>query len=197
MGWILMQPADDSDSQQATKLLMETGQCLFDLNKDGPRLRLIQFGSRSCTGFEHKYHSFVGEAAAVRWTISQNRHYLWGNNFWLVCDCIAIKEILEYEGTISQIYCWAQELLGYQFTAVHRSYKMMIDVDALSRRFGPLIAQYCAIAYMLHSVYIGNRPHAYDHQMFTLHGKTKVKVADVAILSRVPIVIQGSTSKYK
>ena len=196
MGWILMQPADDSDSQHATKLLMKTGQCLFDLNKDGPRLRPVQFGSRSCTDFERKYHSFVGEAAAGRWAISQNRHYLWGNNFWWMCDCTAVKEILEYEGTISQICRWAQELLGYQFTVVHRSYKMMMDVDALSRRFGPLIAQHCAIAYMLHSVDVGNRPHAYDQQMFTLHGKAKIKLDSATIISRVPIIIKGSTTKY-
>ena len=50
-----------------------------------------------------------------------------------------MKEILEHEGIISQI------------TVGHRSSKM-IDVDALSRRFGPLIAQHFAIAYMLHSV---------------------------------------------
>lgn len=62
--WILIQPADDTESTKATKLLLETGECLFDLCKDGPRLQPVQSGSRSCTDFERKYHSFVGEAAA-------------------------------------------------------------------------------------------------------------------------------------
>ena len=66
IGWILMQPAGDTDSTKTTKLLLETGEYLFDLCKDGPRLQPVQFGSRSCTEFERKYHSFVGEAATGR-----------------------------------------------------------------------------------------------------------------------------------
>ena len=66
MGWILMQPADDPESIQATTNLLETGECLFDLNKDGARLRPVFFGSRSCTEFERKYHYFLGKTAIGR-----------------------------------------------------------------------------------------------------------------------------------
>ena len=45
---------------------------------------------------------------------------------------------------------WAQELLGYHFTVVHRSNRMMVDVDALSRRVGPLIATHCIVGNILH-----------------------------------------------
>ena len=38
MGWILMQPVGDEKSQAAAKHLMETGECIFDLKKDGARL---------------------------------------------------------------------------------------------------------------------------------------------------------------
>ena len=58
---------------KAVKLLQKTGECLFDLSKDGPRLQPIAFGSRSCTDMESKFHSFVDEAACGRWAISQNR----------------------------------------------------------------------------------------------------------------------------
>ena len=64
--WIIMQPAKDVESSRATKELLDTGNCLFDLSKDGPRLQPIQFESRSCTNFECKYHSLVGETAAGR-----------------------------------------------------------------------------------------------------------------------------------
>ena len=101
MGWILMQPENDVEYEKATKILLKYGEWLFDLCKDGARLRLIKFESRYFTDFERKYHSFVGEVAAERWAISQNRHYLWCNNFWWMCDCAAIKEFLEYEGNIS------------------------------------------------------------------------------------------------
>ena len=54
-------------------------------------------------------------------------------------NCIAIKEILEYSGSISMICKWAQELLGYNFSIIHQSSTMMLDVDTLSRRYGNLI----------------------------------------------------------
>ena len=82
MGWILMQPADDSISVAATKTLLSGGKCLFDLTKSGARLQPISFGSRACTGLERRYHSFVGEAACGRWAISQNKLYLWGSHFY-------------------------------------------------------------------------------------------------------------------
>ena len=120
----------------ATKKLLETGICDFDLTLDSPRLRPISFGSRSCSLAEEKLHSFVGEAAAGRWAISKNRRYLWGIHFYWLCDCAAIKEILDYCGSITVVSRWAQELLGYDFSIIHRCYKMMRDVDALSRRHG-------------------------------------------------------------
>ena len=59
MCWILMQTADDDESQQAIKLLRETGESIFDLSKNGALLRPLAFGSWSCKYFESKYHSFV------------------------------------------------------------------------------------------------------------------------------------------
>ena len=92
-----------------------------------------------------------------------------------MCDCASVKEILEYEGDISQICRWAQELLGYQFTIVHRSYKMMMDVDALSGRFEPLIALHCSIANILHGVDIKNRLDTYDEHALCVPAKLKLK----------------------
>ena len=36
-----MQPADDKESVQATKKLIQTGVCLFDLSKNGARLKRL------------------------------------------------------------------------------------------------------------------------------------------------------------
>ena len=63
MGSILMQPADEEESIRATKLLQETGECLFDLTRGGACLRPTSFGSRCCVLKEKNYHSFLGEAA--------------------------------------------------------------------------------------------------------------------------------------
>ena len=146
MGWILMQPAGDGVSVQAAQHLLDTGICLFELSKHGARLQPIAFGSRSCNENERNFHSFTGEGCCGRWAITQNRKFLWGCHFYWLCDCSVVKEILEYEGSIPMICRWAQELLGYQFSVIHRHKRMMADVDALTRRVGPLIATHCCIA---------------------------------------------------
>ena len=109
------------------------------MSTNGSRLRPLAFGYRSCTYFEIKYHSFVGETECGRCEIFLNRHLLWGQHFWWLCDCAAIKEILEYEVNIIMVWCWDQELLGYHFSILHWSNKMMTDFEALTRRFGKLL----------------------------------------------------------
>lgn len=173
MGWILMQPADDEESQEAIKILLETGECLFDLSPNGPRLRPVAFGSRSCTDMERKLHSFVGEVACGRWAIGQNRRFLWGCHFYWMCDCSAVKEILEYDGSISYVCRWAQELLGYHFSCIHRCNKMMIDVDSFTRRYGTSIATHCTIACHLSSSDRAKRPNSYDPSLFEMLLKKK------------------------
>ena len=111
-------------------------------------------------------HSFTGEAASGRWSISQNRRYLWGCHFWCICDCSVIKQVLEYSGTITMVCRWAQELLGYQFTVVYRSNCMMIDVDSLTRRYGPLIAMHCMVARILRQRDFTLKPLAYGSSIF-------------------------------
>ena len=69
-----------------------------------------------------------------------------GAHFYWICDCIAMKEILEYDGEIHMICRWAQELLGYHYIIIHRCERMMKDVDAISRRFGPSIAAHIRAA---------------------------------------------------
>ena len=91
MGWILMQPADDEESKIAMAHLRRTGECLFDLSLKGARLKPVAFGSRSCNENERNFHSFTGEAACGCWAIGQNRKYLWGNHFFWMCDCSAMK----------------------------------------------------------------------------------------------------------
>ena len=188
MGWILLQPAGDKESQQAAKTLLQNGECLFDLTKSGARLQPVVYGSRACTESERFFHSFVGEAAAGRWAISQNKRYLWGNHFYWMCDCTAVKEILEYNGSIHMIMRWAQELLGYHFTIIHRLAAMMADVDALTRRFGAPISTYISVAAILRQQDATNRPIAYEPQSFTTASKsTKVKPSENTSQS-VPIL---------
>ena len=71
MGFILMQPADNKKTRQASEHLIKTGECLFNLSLEGPRLKPLIFGSGACTDIEKNIHSFVGEAACGRWSIAK------------------------------------------------------------------------------------------------------------------------------
>ena len=65
-------------------------------------------------------------------TIWLDRHYLWGTHFYWMCDCKAVQEVVEYTGSIVMVQRWAQELLGYHFTVIHWSEKIMGDVYAIT-----------------------------------------------------------------
>ena len=47
-----MQPSNDDESTRASNTLKETGKLLFDLTKNGARLKPIAFGSRGCNSNE-------------------------------------------------------------------------------------------------------------------------------------------------
>ena len=111
MGFILMHPADDEVYTKSTAQLLKTEECLFNTTKSGAQLQAVIFGSRSCTHQERLYHSFVGETACGRWEISKIKKYLWGSFFYWLCNCKAVREILEYNGSILMVYRGAHELL--------------------------------------------------------------------------------------
>jgi hypothetical protein len=169
-----MQPDNSASSIQTLHHLRSEGTCKFDITMHGARLRAIHFGSRGCTDRERHFNSFVREAAYGHWSISQNRKFLWGAEFFWLCDCSAMREILEYDGPIHQIRRWAQELLGYYFQIFHRPARIMRDVDGLSRRFDdPLLASYFTTAGALALYDATERPAAYYPATFKLHNPLK------------------------
>ena len=66
---------------------------------------------------------------------------------------------------------------------------MMMDVDSLSRRFGPLIAHHCAIENLLHIIDTNNRSSAYKVYIFTLNGENKMKETGEEKYSIYPMII--------
>ena len=73
---------------------------------------------------------------------------------------------------------WAQELLGHQFTIVHRSNKMMVDADALTWSFGNLISNSIAISALLSPHDQFKRPRAYAATKFSDLGNVKITETD-------------------
>ena len=89
-----------------------------------------------------------------------------------------LKNILEYSGSISMIWRWVQELLGYQFTVIQSSSKMLGDVDTLSRTHGLLISSHLQIAHVLKSGDEKSRPAAYFSHDFHTFTSTRKKLID-------------------
>ena len=79
----------------------------------------------------------------------------------------SIYNILTYDGPVHALRRWLQELLVYSFTCLHRPNSMMADVDALSRRYDPLVAEYTAFAAMYRTTDTRTRPAAYCDTAFT------------------------------
>ena len=135
MSFILMQPEDSTAASSAISQLSagDPSSVSFDKTLTSARLQPIYSASRRCSDSEADYHSFVGEIAAGRWAFSCVNQYLWGAHFYWICDCNGVSKIATYSGPSHQLRRWAQELLAYTWTTVHRNAAMMIDVDALNR----------------------------------------------------------------
>ena len=83
---------------------------------------------------------------------------------------------------------WEQELLGYHFTIVHISNNMMVDVDALTWRFGHLISHNIAIADLLSSRERAKRPHVYATTKFINLGNVKITETDNHSIDPPPLL---------
>ena len=145
------------------------------------------FESRSNLPYESDYHSFVGEIACGRCSIAAYRKYLWGTQLYWLCDCIAVKEVLKYNGSIHQLKRWSQELLAYAFVCIHRPNKGMKDVDDICRHIDSLIHRYLNNAATMLSTDIRLRSFACNFDVFTSCSNPRhVSVADNSF-TRTPI----------
>ena len=77
---------------------------------------------------------------------------MWGSHFYLLCNCKAITETLEYSGEIARESRWTQELFGDHFSVIHRPAQTMMDMNRLTRRFDTLLSQYAHIVLLVSSV---------------------------------------------
>ena len=127
------------------------------------------------------------------WKIFQ---YLWGVNFWWICNCSALKEVLEYEGGIPMVCRWVQELLGYHLTIVHRSNKIMVNIDAITQIFGHLISHHILIADFLSSRDCAKRPRAYADTKFSDLCKVNITETDNPSIDSPPFLISDIFHRF-
>ncbi len=135
MGACLLQAEDTPEARAAEQRMQEGGKCEFDTSVSGLRLRPIAFISRKTrTAMERSMHSYIGEAACIRWAVGKFRRYLYGGYFAVLCDCSGLKQFLEGESPVHHtINRWRAELLAYHFEIHHRPARMMYECDLLTR----------------------------------------------------------------
>ena len=109
-----------------------------------------------------------------------------------MCDCKAIKEVLEYDGTISMICRWAQDFLGYQYTCLHCPAWMMVDVDGLTRYFSSIITNHMCVAALLHCVDVEKLPNVYGCAISPVSEPTNLVPSKALDSVSIPILISGA-----
>ena len=135
MGAVLLQADDSEEARAAEEREVQGGKCEFDRTPDGLHLRQITFISRRTkTALEKSLHSYVGEAATIRWAVGQFRHYLFGATFTSLTDCSGLETFFENTEHASHvIQRWKAELLQFGMEIEHRGARMMHECDMLSR----------------------------------------------------------------
>ena len=184
MGYILMQLDNSLESITAIKHLDSTDGRLFDLTLFNPCLKPVLFNSLSNIFHENNYHSFVGDGACSRWVISRLCKYLWGIFFYWLCDCNAIKDILQCNGSVYQLKQWTKEHIGYKFVIIHCVATIMKNTDAISHYVDSFVYQYNITAARLYIEDVTERPFAYSFDVFIRYTSPHcVKVTDAISIS--------------
>ena len=74
---LLQADPDDLEALDAEAVETIGGPCFFDLQKEGIRLRPIEFISRATSLAEKSFHSYVGEASVARWHFPDGNAIFW------------------------------------------------------------------------------------------------------------------------
>jgi hypothetical protein len=133
LGYALYQPDDTPKALAAMRREDEGGKCESDKCQRKLRLKPCGFGARKTIGNEKHFHTPPGECTAATWSITKNRHYLWGRPFSLISDCEALMWLLNDKGHNHAVISLQLELLGYWFTIVSRAGDLMEDANYFSR----------------------------------------------------------------
>lgn len=122
---------DASDTAGAAAL----GQMLED------REVVISYFSHKWSTTEAKWGATEREAATVLYAIRHFKSYLWGRHFTIITDAQALTHVktLKTDGS-SKLARWALELNSHDVTIKHRSGKLSVVPDALSRAVEAIMA---------------------------------------------------------
>lgn len=101
--------------------------------QDDKALAPIAFYSQATNSAESRYHSFELEMLAIVKAVERFHVYLYGVEFIIKTDCIALVYAVNKANLNPRIARWVLRLQNYSFKLMHRKGNLMTHVDALSR----------------------------------------------------------------
>lgn len=93
----------------------------------------VNFASRSTSVPEKKYSPTQLECLALKWGMFYFRPYLYGREFTVITDHVALKWLTSMRNPSGALTRWALYLQSFDFVVEHRAGKIHQNADALSR----------------------------------------------------------------
>ena len=148
---MLCQPASDEATLKAVQDYPDGKGFSFMTRSSSAVHHPVCFGARRSSGNEVRLHSHLGKGFAGDYAINKCNHMLFGQRFFWVTDCYAIKFILSYKGGNSAILRLQMRLMCWDINIVHRPDTALVDADYWSRLgvdldYNPILCGYLAYA---------------------------------------------------
>ena len=96
--------------------------------------RVIGYGSRTLTKPERRYSTTRKELLAIVEFVKHFRHYLYGRQFLIRTDHIALKWLKNFKEPVGQMARWLEFLSEFDYVVEHHPGKSHGNADGLSRR---------------------------------------------------------------
>lgn len=97
--------------------------------------RVIAFASKTLSKTERNYTVTEKECLADIWTVRKFRCYLEGYSFTVITDHSSLRWLHNLKNPTGRLARWALELMGYDYTIIHRKGALHHVPDALSRMY--------------------------------------------------------------
>ena len=93
--------------------------------------KVVMFASRTLKDAETRYDRYERECLAVVWATSVFRPYLFGSQFRVITDNIAVSHVLGQTASRHRLVPWQMRLAEFDFVTEHRPRAQNTHCDAL------------------------------------------------------------------
>lgn len=103
------------------------------VQREDGETRPVLYASRRLSDAEVKYNTTQKELLAIVWAVGLFRQYLWGKRFDVVVDHHALCWLNQSKDINGRVARWSLKLAEYDYQIKHKSGKMHVVPDCLSR----------------------------------------------------------------